>query len=311
MRRLLLILFVVAAALLLVGATPAAAATVDNDDGGVMVRLGGDATVTADDDVALVVVVGGDLDLTGPAETVVVVDGTARLDGATVDELVVVSGTAILGPDTTVSGDVNLVDSTIEQDPSAVVEGDIDTDPSFALTSGLWVVSFIIAIGWAILLVLAGLALAAVAPRLARGAGRTATGELGRSALAALVLWLVVPIVSVLVFATVIGIPVAVTVLLMVLPAMAFVGLVVGSVRLGELLVSGGQGQGHPYLAATVGTALMAVVGFIPFLGPLALTVVAFFGSGALALHAVRAARAESSDTPAWPEPAPPVPTTG
>lgn len=293
MRHRLLHVLAVLAALLLLAAAPAAAATAANDEGGVLVRVGGDTTVSAEDDADVVVVVGGDLDLTGQADTVVVVDGTARLDEATIDELVVVSGTAILGPGTTVSGDVQLVDSTIQQDPTATVEGDINNDANFPWAEGVWLMSLILVAGWAVLVILAGLALAAVAPGLARGVGRTITTDLGKSALAGLVLWLAVPIVALLAFGTVIGIPVAVTVLLMVLPAMAFAGLVVGAVRLGELLVSRGEGVGHPYLAATVGTTLLVVVGLVPFFGTIVLAVVSFLGSGALALHALRAVRSD------------------
>ena len=98
-------------------AAPAAAQS-NSDDEGVLVRINGDVAVEAGAVHGLVVVIDGNLDFDGTATTVVVINGDATLTGATIEELVVVSGTANLGPGTVVTGDVHLADTTLDPGPN-------------------------------------------------------------------------------------------------------------------------------------------------------------------------------------------------
>ena len=279
-----------------------AAAQSSSDDEGVLVRVNGDVVIEAGAVHGVVVVVDGNLDFDGTATIVVVVNGDAVLTGATVEELVVVSGTATLGPGTVVTGDVQLVDTSLSQDATATVEGTINRDAGDGFTSGFWVLGLVFMIGWAILVLLGGLVMAGVAPDLARGAGRTITADLGPSIVAGLILWIVTPIVGVLLFATIVGIPTAATIWLLVLPLLGFVGFLVAGIRIGEYITARGGGIGHPYLASFVGLLVLIIVGAIPIVGPIVVTIAGFIGSGALALHAYRAIRSQ-------PQPAPPVAT--
>lgn len=278
-------------------ASPAAAQA--TDDEGVLVRVSGDVEITADESIGVVVVVEGDLDFEGTANTVVVVSGQADLVGATVETLVVVDGSANLGAGTRITGDVHLVESDLNRESTATVEGSIERGTG-DFTEGFWILGVIFMVGWAIMTVLAALLLAAVAPAFARKAGRTITTDLGPTILAGLILWIVVPIVGVILFATAFGIPTALTIWFALLPALGLIGLLVAGVRLGEYITGGTEGVGHPYLAAFVGTVILVVIGAIPVVGPIVVTVAAFLGSGALAVMAFRATRTE-------PEPAPPV----
>lgn len=285
-------------------AAPAVAQS-NGDDEGVLLRINGNVGVEADAVHGLVVVIDGNLDFDGTASTVVVINGDATLTGATVEELVVVSGTANLGPGTVVTGDVHLADTTLTQDPTATVEGTIDEDVGDGFTSGFWVLGLFFMIGWAILVLLAGLVLAGVGPDLARSAGRTITGDLGRSIVAGLILWIAAPLVGVLLFATLVGIPTAVTIWVVVLPVLGFVGFLVAGVRLGDYLTARGEGVGHPYSASFVGLLALIIVGAIPVVGPFVVAVAGFVGSGALALHAYRAIRSEPQPGPSAPPPVP------
>ena len=257
----------------------------------------------------LIVVIDGNLEFAGSAETIVVINGTADLSAATVETVVVVDGVADLGAETKVTGDIHLIESDIVQAPSATVEGSIQSGPG-DFTEGFWLLGFLFMLGWAVVMVLAALILAAVAPRLAREAGRTATTNLGQSIVAGLILWIVVPIIGVMLFATLIGIPAALTLWFGLLPAMGLIGLLVAGVRLGEYMTRQTEGIGHPYLAALLGTLVLMIAGAIPFVGPIVISVAAFLGSGALAIHAFRAARSEPS-APAPPTAAVPASVTG
>lgn len=302
-RPLVLLTLIVLLTALLAG--PAAAQS-DSSDEGVLVRVSGDVVVPTGDVHGVVVVVDGNLDFDGTATTIVVVNGDAVLTGATVEELVVVAGSVNLGPGTTVTGDVHLVDTTLTQDTTATVEGTINRDAGDGFSGGFWVLGLIFMIGWAILVLLGGLVLAGVAPDLARRAGRTITSDIVPTIIAGLILWIVAPLVGVLLFATLVGIPTAVTIWLLVLPLLGFVGLLVAGVRIGEYVTAAGGGVGHPYLASFVGLLGLVIIGAIPAIGPLVVGLAGFLGSGALALHAYRAIR--SQPEPAMPE-SPPAPS--
>ncbi len=299
-----LVFAVLTAFLLALMAGPAAAQSADDE--GVLIRLGGDAAVPADETLGVVVVVGGDLDFEGTATTVVVVDGRADLIGATIETLVVVDGTANLGADTLVTGDIRLVESDIIRDPSATVEGSIETGTG-DFTRGFWILGVLFMIGWAVMTILAALALAAVAPGFARRTGRTITTDLGRTILAGLFLWIVAPTVGIVLFSSIIGIATALTIWFVVLPAIGLIGFVVSGVRLGEYITGGQEGIGHPYLAALTGSVILLAVGAIPFVGSIVVAVAGFLGSGAVALSALQAVRTEPQ-VPGPPAPVPPAP---
>lgn len=291
-----------------------AAAQGNADDEGVLLRVNGDVVVQAGETHGVVVVVDGNLDFDGTATTIVVVNGTANLNGATLTTLVVVSGRANLGPGTTVTGDVRLVDSPLTQDSTAIVEGSISKGADSDFFNGFWIVGLLFMIGWAVLVVLGGLLLAAIAPDLARRAGRTITSDLGPTILAALLVWIVIPIVGVLLFATIVGIPTALALWLVALPALGFVGFLVAGIRIGEYITARNGGVGHPYLASFVGLVALIIVGAVPVIGPLVVAIAGFLGSGALALHAFRAIRgpqqpAVSTPEPPEPETSPPEPS--
>lgn len=306
---------VVAAAvvcLLLAAAVAAAgqttAETVGRGDS-VLVHVAGDVAIPAGQTYGAVIVVSGDLRLDADADTVVVVDGTAELRGASVETLVVISGGAVLGADTVVRGDVFLADADVQQEAGATIEGTIRRDAGAAIGRGFWVLGLLLTLGWALMTLVGALVLAAVAPRFARRAGQTLTADLGPSILAGLVLWIVLPVIGALLFAAVIGIPTALAIWFVILPGLTSVGFLVSGIWLGERLVGGERPVGQPYLAAFVGTLILVVAGIVPFIGPLVVTVAGFLGSGALALMAARAATgSRDTTTPTVQSPGVPVP---
>ncbi len=305
MRKICVLALLSAVLLTLIAGPAAAQAT--SDEEGVLVRVDGDASVPAGETLGVVVVVEGDLDLQGTADTVVVVSGRADLVGATVETLVVVDGVAELGAGTRVTGDVHLVDSDIIRDPGATVAGSIESGTG-GFSRGFWLVGFVFMLGWALMVLLAALVLAAVAPDFARRAGRTITGDLGPTILAGLILWIVVPLLGIVFFASLIGAAAALTIWFALLPALGLIGFLVAGVRLGEYVTGGKDGIGHPYLAAFVGVPILVAVGAVPLVGPIVVAVAGFLGTGALGVLAFRSVRSEP-DGAALPQPAPPAPT--
>jgi hypothetical protein len=287
MKRILIVILAVAGLL----AIPSAALAQSDEAEGVLVRVNGNATVSADEVISTVVVVKGDLALEGVAKTVVVVDGTVDVIGATIDTLVVVRGSAVLADGATVTGDVWLTDSTLTRSDDSTVEGSIRRGLRGTWIAGLWIVGLVLGLGLALLTVLGALTIAAIAPNVARRAGAAIRGDLGHVALAGLFFWIVLPLLAGLLIITLVGIPAAFAVWFAVMPIFAFLGYIVVGIWLGELMVARQGGEGHPYLAAFVGTTVLVLVGIVPGLGWIAGMLASLLGGSALALLAWRAFR--------------------
>ena len=123
------ILVLVAAAALMLGlAAPAAlAAEPTSSNRSVVASIAHDVTIPAGDHVDVLFVVRGHADIAGSVDSIVVIDGTATLTGATANSLVVMNGTADLAAGTRVTGDVRTLDATVTRAADAVVGGSVGT----------------------------------------------------------------------------------------------------------------------------------------------------------------------------------------
>ena len=269
-------------------------------DRGALVRVGGDVVVDRGGRYDSVVAVGGDARVAGAAEHVVVIGGLAELDGARVGDLVVVNGRAVLRDRAAVTGDIDLVGSTIERDPSVTVGGEVRTRRPWHVF-GFWITGVLLPLGVLLALVLAGLAVAALIPGGVRRAEAALTRSPGKTVLAALLLWIVVPAVVVLSFVAVVTIPAGIGVLVFVLPALAFFGYVIVGIRIGEALIGRVLRRAEPappYLAPLVGIPLLALLGRLPYFGGLITVVSAIVGGGAILLAVWRALRGDRAEPP-------------
>lgn len=289
-----LVVFAILAALL---ALPAAAwAQSDDASEGVLVRVDGNVAVGSGESIGTVVVVSGNLTLEGQAQTVVVVDGDVGISGGTVATLVVVRGSAVLVDGATVTGDVWLTDSTLTTSDDSTIAGSVRRGFRSTWVAGLWIVGLVLGLGLALLAVLAALIFAGIAPNLARRAGAAIRKDLGRVVVAGLLFWIVLPVLAGLLVITIVGIPAAFTVWFGVMPIFAFLGYVVVGIWLGELMVARDGGEGHPYLAAFIGTVVLVAVGIIPGLGWIVGILASLLGGSALALLAWQAVRSNGDD---------------
>ena len=291
MHRLLAL--VAAAALMLGLAAPAAlAAEPTSSNRSVVAAIAHDVTIPAGDHVDVVFVVRGHADIAGSVDSIVVIDGTATLTGATANSLVIVNGTADLAAGTRVSGDVRTFDSTVTQSTDSVVGGSVgEFDRNAAAFAVLLIPLFLLLfIGLGLTAMAVALFVAAFAARQVRHAESLISREPGTVLVAGLAGSVVLPILAVLATITIVGAPLGLGILFLVLPVMAFLGWIIAAIWVGDWLLGRSRGayeSNHPYLAAVVGVFVLAIAGIVPFVSAIA----TLFGFGALLVIAWRILR--------------------
>jgi hypothetical protein len=294
MKRRMLIPFLFVLILLFPGL--AAAQTVDIDDEGLFLRVSGDITVAANERIDNVIVVDGNAVVNGTVtDTLMVISGNATVDGTVEGDILMIDGTLRLEPAATVK-DVTLIRATLDRADGATITGDLTEQDNYAGFGWVGAIfSFAIWVGVTLVLVVAALVFA-----LAGGRQLTATGELLRrrplqAILAGVALFVGLPILAVLAFVTIIGIPLGVVILLVVMPALWVLGYIVSGTWIGRKVTAalGQVEQPHrPLLAAALGVLILQVIGLIPALGPLVTLIAGMVGAGALVYRS--ASRPES-----------------
>ena len=291
MKRLLVIAATVAF-LLGVGASAALAAEPIPDAGRVLISINGPVDIPEGDHLDTLVVLGGDARISGDVGTIVVVRGTATLAGASTETLVVVDGSADLLAGTTVSGDVRTLDGTVTQAAGSTIGGSVRTlDADLAAIGVLLVPLFILLfLGLGLASVAAALLVAVFAARQVRSVGSLMVQQPGQVLIAGIVGAVVLPLLAIVLMATVVGAPIGFAVLFILLPALAILAWIVAAIRVGDWIVARLRGTaepGRPYIAAVVGVIVLAVAGVLPFVSAIA----SLFGFGALMLAAWRTFR--------------------
>ena len=291
MKRLLVIAATVAF-LLGLGASAALAAEPVPDTGRVLISINGPVDIPEGDHLDTLVVLGGDARIGGDVGTIVVVRGTATLAGASTETLVVVDGSADLLAGTTVSGDVRTLDGTVTQAAGSTIGGSVRTlDADLAAIGVLLVPLFILLfLGLGLASVAAALLVAAFAARQVRSVGSLMVQQPGQVLIAGIVGAIVLPLLAIVLMATVVGAPIGFALLFILLPALAILAWIVAAIWIGDWIVARLRGTaepGRPYIAAVVGVIVLAVAGVLPFVSAIA----SLFGFGALMLAAWRTFR--------------------
>jgi hypothetical protein len=109
-------------------------------------------------------------------------------------------------------------------------------------------------------------------------------------------LWIVVPVLVAVSFATIVTIPTGLGLFLFVLPVLGFLGYIVVGIRIGDAIVGATRKSvetGHPYLAAAVGITVLVLISMIPVLGGLVALISGFLGAGAILVASWRTARGD------------------
>jgi hypothetical protein len=291
MRRLLG--FLGALVVLLVLLVPAAlAASPLPHTGRVLISTQGDVVIGAGEHADAVIVIAGHAEIRGEVNTLVIVDGSADLNGATLDAVAVVGSQLEIGAGTVVYGKVQRLDSIVHQTDTADLQGGIvDLGPGFFELGGAIAAALLLLwIGFGVANVVAGLLLAGLAARQMRAAEDLISRQPALAAVAGLLGAILVPVAAIVLFPTVVLAPLGFGILVVALPLMAFGGYLVAAVWVGEwllrLLGSRAERQ-RPYLATTLGVVVLGVLGLIPVVG-LVVAIASVLGFGAVIVLGVR-----------------------
>jgi hypothetical protein len=290
-----LVALVAALALLL---APGRALAQENMDD-VYVRVNGTVDLAAGESVDTLVAVNSDARVAGEVrDTLVVVNQTATVSGDVGRDAIVVNGTLRLESTARIDGDVVLINSELSQADGAGIAGNVVERSGASMGAELRrvtaAVSFVAWLGMTLLFVVVALGWAAVGGRqLAEVAGLLGARP-GLSAAAAVIFWIVAPIVAFVAFFTVIGIPIGITLLLVVLPLLWGLGYVTTGTRLGFFVADLRHTRpdlAHPYLEAMLGVVIFQVIGLIPIVGGMVVALAGLFGAGAIVVHLWRRIR--------------------
>jgi hypothetical protein len=302
MKRLLLVL-----AMLIVALIPrvAFAQATTSQSNGLILRINGDVHVAAGEEVDSIIVIHGNAIVDGTVhEFLSVIDGDATVTGTVRGDTWVVRGSLDLKPTATVKN-VSVVRGDLIREPGSNITG--STSRYSDVVAFSWGFRILLWVGITLLVLAAGLLFAAIAGRQLLEMSALIRDRTAGAILAAVILWIAVPIVAVLLLITVIGIPVGIAILLFLLPALWFLGYLVSGISLGLLLLRLSHSTSepeHPYLAAVAGLLLLQVIGFMPFIGGLVVVLAGLFGGGVLAYKCWRGWRGPAAARPAEAVPA-------
>lgn len=289
MKRALIVALAVITALL-----PTAAFAQDGDSGkgGFVLRVNGDYWLRSGES----------------ADSVVVIDGHARIDGTVHSSLLVISGSATVTG--TVDGDITMIRSDLALQGTAVVDnvsvfrgdlfrgagatitGDLTESGGFFFWNGWWIVlGFVLLAGMTVFVIAAGLLFAGIGGRQLASATASMSAEPGKTIVAGLLTAIGLPLLAVAALITVVGIPIAAGLMLLALPLLGLMGYLVAGAWVGTLLLRRRGEVEHPYAEAALGLLLLQVAMFVPGIGVLAFLLGTTWGTGALTLMAWRGIR--------------------
>jgi hypothetical protein len=284
--RLSLVLAIVIAAV--VAAPDQALARTTNGDRRVRVVLTGRIDVLPDERTGNVVIFDGPAVIAGDVKgSVVALNGNVRVTGTVKDNVVAVKGRAIVDAGAKVGGDVMSSRRPVVA-PGATVKGDVRTENFANYFRALgWFLWF----GWwlavSVSVFVLGLLFLALAPRAAHAGMAVARNRIAAAVGWGLVMTIGLPIVSVLLLVTLIGVPLGLIGLLS-LALLWGLGYALSALVLGRRLVKEPRGL---VLAFSAGVLILRVVDLIPLIGNLVTFAATVFGLGALTIAGWRAAR--------------------
>ena len=250
------------------------------------VVLTGRVEVRAGERAEAVVILDGPAVIDGHVEgPVVALNGDIRVSGTVEEAVVAMNGRATILSGARVGGDV--VSSRAPQvDAGATVEGETRTVRfSFRALGVLFWLLFWVAVTVSLLLL--GIVLLALAPAALAASSGVARDQPGPAIGWGLLVAVGLPVVSVLVMFSVVGIPLGLLGLLSLAVVYA-TGYVTAALALGRTMIKEPRSR---YLAFLVGLVILRVVGLVPVLGGLVTFLASAYGVGALAIAGWRAAR--------------------
>jgi hypothetical protein len=250
------------------------------------VVLSGDVTVARGTVVDEVVVFSGSATISGVVTSdVVVLDGPVTIAGQVAGNVVALHGSIHLLETAHVGGDVVAGGNLVEAD-GAQVTGVVRQGVGFTLAGPVGVLgALLVSVAMAVSILLGGLLVLLLAPR---GAERAA--EAARSAPLPTVGWglliaIALPLMAIALSATIVGLPLGLTVLLG-LALVWLLGLVVTTFAIGRLVLPAPRSR---MTALFVGWAIATAIGLVPFLNVVWWMLGGVFGLGTTLVASWRA----------------------
>ncbi len=282
------LLGVIVGLVLLAVASPAAAQAPQEE--GTQVVMTGRVEIRAGERAGDVVIFDGPATIDGSVNGVVVaLNGDIRVTGTVQEDVVALNGRAVIESGARVGGDVVSSKSPTVA-PGATVGGETRTVRSSFRAFGifLWIAWWIAV---TVSVVVLGVLLLALAPAMMAASNAVARDEAGRAVGWGLLVGVGLPVASVAVLFTLVGIPLGLLGLLS-LALLYSMGYVVAGLALGRAIVKEPRSR---YLALLAGLGILRVMGLIPAVGGLVTFVASAYGIGALAIAGWRAARRPSN----------------
>jgi hypothetical protein len=273
---------------------------------GVLMGVGNDVSVAAGQETDALVVIQGTATIEGVAQNVFAVDADVTISGpsARVDGIFIVGGTLAVGPGATVNN-IGYADTVLDISPAATVTGetrDVRADAAGAaawLAAGLAIFVLVVWVGLAISTLVSGLLMVAFGTSQARRAAWLIGNHPFKVLAAGLLMFILPWIVFALLAVTVVGLPLAFG-LLFVWMLVVFLGYLVAGLWIGERVVGSSRRAARPYAAAFVGVLILLLLSWVPFVTAIA----TWFGLGAVTMAGWRVLRGGGQrpypTVPAW-----------
>lgn len=277
------------ALLSLLAAAPGATAQTEGDDADdAVVVINGDVTVERGETVEGVFIANGDARVGGRVDgDVVLAAGDALVSGRIDGNLVTIGGRARLLPTASVGGDLIYGDEQPRVAPSATVEGSVEKegwDDSIDLLP--FIGAFVFWLAMTVSAVVLGILLLLIAPRAADAVFAQARERIGPTIAIGIAIFIVLPLAAFLAAITLLGLPLAIAIGLMLLP-LAALAYVTSAWTLGRAIVKPPRGR---ILAFLAGLAILRAIALVPILGVLVWLAAVVVGLGLIG-GAIGAAR--------------------
>jgi cytoskeletal protein CcmA (bactofilin family) len=245
-------------------------------------------------------IAGGEVQLEGAVKRYVqIAGGHVRIDGTVGGDVVVTSGSIELGPNARIGGKLRYRSrEELQRDPAAQVAGGIERagKSAQAIAHAERRVHRAAGFVWTVGLIVAAAVLVAALPGFTTRVAATLRSRAAMSLLIGFIALVCIPVLAIVLFVTLVGIPLALLTLV-AYAALLLLGHVVTGIGLGDWALARFRAgdaarTGWRIGAAVVALLAIAILARIPFLGGLVTFLVLIAGVGALLMQARRPAAA-------------------
>ncbi|MDQ3677755.1 MAG: hypothetical protein M3401_13315 [Actinomycetota bacterium] len=254
------------------------------------VVITGPVLVERGDTAGDVVVIDGDVLVRGTVDgDLIVVNGELTLRGRVTGDVVALADKVIVGDRGRIDGDLRYGDKKPEGATGDRVGGDVKRIDPESIGAPLGVgIAFGFWLAVTVSTFLLGLLLLALAPRAAEAVARAGRASPGKSLLIGLLAFILLPILAIVAFVTIVGIPLGLVVLFALVPLYA-IAYTTSAWVLGHRILGPDRAS---ILAFLAGLVILRLLALIPFASGLVWFLATLFGLGALfvAMGSVRKA---------------------